>query len=52
MRTVFSLLGVIAIIPLAILAMVCLALVLPLTVILLVIVVAIECILDPPRGRP
>lgn len=52
MRTVFSLLRVIAIIPLAILAMICLALALPLIVILLVIIVAIESILDSTRRKP
>jgi len=52
MRTVFSLLRVIAIIPLAILAMICLALALPAVVILLVTVVAIEYILDSTRSKP
>lgn len=51
MRTVFRLFRAMATIPLAIMAMVCLTLAMPLIVILLVIVVAIEYIIDNTKGK-
>lgn len=51
MRTVFGVVGVLAIIPLAFAAMICLALVMPLIVVFLAIIIAIENIIDMVRTK-
>ena len=52
MRIIFSVFGVMAIIPLAFVAAICLAIAIPVITIFLAIVILIEYIIDLPRRLP
>jgi len=52
MRIVFGVVGLLAIIPLAFAATICFAIVMPLIVVFLAIIIAIEYIIDLPRRLP